>query len=337
VSPRRYGKTSLIVRALEELKSKGRPTVYVDLFRASSIEEFVDIYAKSLFASIEGGVEKAIRLIKEMLPSLSPEVTIDEEGKPSLSLGLKRAKARYMEDIFDLPERIAKKRGRRVVVAFDEFQEIAELGGARIEKMLRSYIQTHESVSYLFAGFKRHVLTEMVMNRSRAFFGMGKLMSLDKIPENLFCQYILDKFRRTGYKTDVATTLAIIREADNVPNNVQMLCHELWEICRDRKVVEEKDIKESIGSLVKTQSVLYSAAWDSISLHQRRLLKAIALEGEVQAPTASDFIQRYNLGSAASVQRSMQRLIERDILDKQEAGLAFTDAFMKDWIRLKIV
>ena len=70
--------------------------------------------------------------------------------------------------------------------------------------------------------------------------------------------------------------------------------------------------------------------------HQRRLLKAVALEGEVQAPTASDFIHRYDLGSAASVQRSMKRLIERDILDKQGAGLAFTDAFMRDWIRLKI-
>src|SRR5471030_1267595 len=88
VSPRRYGKTSLIMRALEEIKLKGELTVYVDLFRASSLEELADVYAKSIFEAVEGGVEKAIRFVKEMLPSLSPEVTLDEEGKPSLSLGL---------------------------------------------------------------------------------------------------------------------------------------------------------------------------------------------------------------------------------------------------------
>jgi len=336
MSPRRYGKTSLITRALDEIKSKGQLTVYVDLFRASSVDELVDIYAKSIFASVEGGVEKTIRFIKEMLPSLSPEVTIDEEGKPSFSLGLRHGKKRTMEEIFDLPERIAKKRGQHMVVALDEFQEIAELGGTRLEKMLRSYIQTHQSTSYLFAGSKRHILTEMVTNRGRAFYNMGKMMALGKIPENLFCFYILEKFRQTGYKTDTPTVLAILRETDNVPNNVQMLCHELWELCSDRKVVETKDIKAGIESLVKTRSALYSAAWDSLSLHQRRLLKAVALEGEVQAPTASDFIRRYNLAAPTSVQRSVERLIERDILDKQETGLVFTDTFMKYWIRLKI-
>jgi hypothetical protein len=336
MSPRRYGKTSLITRALDEIKSKGQLTVYVDLFRASSVDELVDIYAKSIFASVEGGVEKTIRFIKEMLPSLSPEVTIDEEGKPSFSLGLRHGKKRTMEEIFDLPERIAKKRGQHMVVALDEFQEIAELGGTRLEKMLRSYIQTHQSTSYLFAGSKRHILTEMVTNRGRAFYNMGKMMALGKIPENLFCSYILEKFRQTGYKTDTPTVLAILRETDNVPNNVQMLCHELWELCSDRKVVETKDIKAGIESLVKTRSALYSAAWDSLSLHQRRLLKAVALEGEVQAPTASDFIRRYNLAAPTSVQRSVERLIERDILDKQETGLVFTDTFMKYWIRLKI-
>jgi len=336
VSPRRYGKTSLIMRALEEIKLKGKLTVYVDVFRASSLDELVALYAKSIFAAVEGGIEKAIRFVKEMLPSLSPEVTLDEEGKPALSLGLRHGRARNLEDIFDLPERIAKKRSRRMVVALDEFQEIAELGGTRIEKTLRSYIQTHQSTSYLFAGSKRHVLTDMVTNRARAFYNMGKLMTLGKIPENLFCAYILEKFRRTGYKTDAPTVLAILREADNVPNNVQMLCHEVWELCRDRKAIERKDIKEGIESLVKTRSVLYSATWDSLSLHQRRLLKAVAIDGKVQAPTASDFIGRHNLGAPTSVQRSVQRLIERDILDKQEAGLVFTDTIMKDWIRLRI-
>jgi hypothetical protein len=176
----------------------------------------------------------------------------------------------------------------------------------------------------------------MVTNRARAFYNMGKLMTLNKIPAEVFCAYILEKFERTGYKTDTPTVMAIIRETDNVPNNVQMLCHELWELCRDRKTVEENDIKEGIESLVKTRSALYSAVWDSLSLHQRRLLKAVAIEGEVQAPTASDFIGRHHLGASTSVQRSAQRLIERDVLDKQETGLVFTDTFMKDWIRLRI-
>ena len=336
VSPRRYGKTSLIMKALEEIKLKGNLTVYVDLFRASSLEELADVYAKSIFSAAEGGIEKAVRFVKEMLPSLSPEVTLDEEGKPSLALGLRHGRERNLEDIFDLPERIAKKRGRRMVVALDEFQEITELGGTRIEKTLRSHIQNHHSTSYLFAGSKRHVLTEMVTNRARAFYNMGKLMTLDKIPEDLFCAYILEKFQRTGYKTDAPTVMAILRETDNVPNNVQMLCHELWELCRDRKAVEVKDLKEGIESLVKTRSALFSALWDSLSLHQRRLLKAVAIEGGVRAPTASDFIGRHHLGASTSVQRSAQRLIERDILDKQEMGLVFTDAFLKDWIRLRI-
>jgi len=336
VSPRRYGKTSLMMRVLEEIKSKGGLTVYVDLFRASSLDELADLYAKSIFASVEGGIEKAIRMVKELIPSLSPEVSLDQEGKPTLSFGLKHGREKNLEEMFDLPERIAQKRGQRMVVALDEFQEITDLGGIRIEKTLRSYIQNHHSTSYLFAGSKRHILTEMVTDRARAFYNMGKLMTLDKIPEDLFGAYILEKFQRTGYQTDTSTVMAILHETDNVPNNVQMLCHELWELCRDQKTVGEKNIREGVESLVKTRSALYSAVWDCLSLHQRRFLKAVAIEGGVQSPNASHFISRHHLGAPATVQRSIQRLIERDILDKQEQGLVFTDVFLKEWIRLRI-
>lgn len=224
-----------------------------------------------------------------------------------------------------------------MVVALDEFQEVTNFKEQSLEKIMRSHIQTHRHVSYIFAGSKRHVLYEMVTDRNRAFYNMGKIMTLDKIPEDLFIPYLSDKFQKTGTKIDRATLFLVLKRTDNIPHNVLMLCHELWEMCRDKKIVNDQDVDQAIQSLVTTRSSLYLTMWDSLSLHQRLVLKAITKEDTAKALTASDFVGRHNLGAITSIQRSIQRLIERDVLDKQESGMVFTDVFFKEWIRLKIL
>ena len=167
-SERRIGKTSLIKRVLEELPNDHYISAYVDLWPTDGEHDFVNKVAKAIAESMSTTVEKVLKVASALFGRLTPTITIDEEGKPVVSFGIGPEKIDevVLEEVMEAPMKIAEKESKKVVVVFDEFQQILEYGDDLVERKLRSIIQFHDKVSYIFLGSRKHLIKKMFLDKS---------------------------------------------------------------------------------------------------------------------------------------------------------------------------
>jgi AAA+ ATPase superfamily predicted ATPase len=339
ISPRRYGKTSLIMNVLEKLQKEGFYTAYIDLFKVSSFRSFLELYAEEISRAVETKIGGFKRLIRDSFPNIHPKIIITSDGAPSIEIDYdikeKRA-SKLFDEVYEAPQRIAIKRNRDFIVVFDEFQEIANLNGEMIEKGMRACFQHHDRVSYLFAGSRRHIIYDMVADKRRAFYNTGKIISLAKIPREEFKPFLEDKFSKTGFSVENGVLDEILDITENYPYNVQFLCHELWNNCLDKKKVSYEDITPALNKILDGHSAVYVTIWNTLPLHQKRLLIAIASSGGENI-FSSDFITDNDLGAVSSVQTSINLLMKKEIIDKEDNTYYITDVFFKKWIRKEMV
>jgi len=334
ISPRRFGKTSLIVNLLEGLKNKGLLTAYIDLYRAASVEQLAALFAEEVLLKSETKLETVVRLAREIVPLLRPKITVDQDGQLSAALDIGKSKSEQsaaLAELFNAAEKIAKRRNKRLVIAFDEFQEVATLGGEPLEKLMRSVFQGHHNVSYIFSGSKQHLIADMVNNKDRAFYKLGRVLFLGKIPEKDFKAFITERFAAIGAKVDEAAFRRILSEADSIPYYVQYLCSFLWNKCREGAGLSEKLVAETAAHISDTQAPLYMGILENIPLKQRKILQVVSRNlGEKLY--SQEVIERNGLGPAPTVQVSLNLLMKKGILEKENCGYAFSDPFFRLWV-----
>jgi uncharacterized protein len=339
LSPRRYGKTSLILTLLNRLRAHGLLVAYVDVFRATTAMQLMELMAQTVLRAAESQPERLLRLARELLGRLRPQVGADSRGKPTLSLDIgtsPRSALAVQEEVLALPERLAVKRKRRLVLVFDEFQEIQRFPGAGLEKAMRSHFQTHRHVSYLFAGSRQSTLQDMASRERSPFYRFGRLVSLGPIPPKEFAPFLQARFRRGGLRVSADTVDGILAAADDVPYNVQRLCHQLWTLRAGRADrITERDIGEAIAGVVEQDAPHFSTGWDRLSLHQRQVLQAIARSGG-QKVFAGEFLTTHRLGSHSSVQTSLRQLLKEQVLTKANGEYRFADPFFREWIAIRL-
>ncbi len=339
ISPRRYGKTSLIINVLEHLNKEGLFTFYMDLYKVASLQELLEVYVRGVARSSKTPVERFSDFIKEILPQLRPKIIIGSDGLPSIEVDLQlrdRNLLDSLEEVFDVPAKIVKKRKRNFVVVFDEFQEILNLGGERIEKMMRACFQHHHNVAYLFAGSKRHLIYNMVSDPNRAFYKLGDIMNLQKIEPAEMKVFLKEQFSKGPIEVRENVLDYILEVSENIPYNVQYLCHHLWNWCLEAKKIKKGDITKVVDNIVAEQSVNYIALWDSLSLHQRLFLKAIS-KFQNKEMFSKDFIAENDLSTPGSIQKSITLLKKKNIIDVDGKEIRFHDVFFKEWIRKKML
>jgi AAA+ ATPase superfamily predicted ATPase len=334
ISPRRYGKSSLIAMASEKLKQAGLLVAYIDIFKASSLTQLLEIYSQAISRAAESTSFGFTKFVRDFLSGIRPKVVIGPDGKPKIEIGFELNKKDVLvqlSDVYDLPQKIAQKRKKRFVIIFDEFQEIANLGGEKTEKAMRASMQRQPLVSYLFAGSKRHMMYSMVSDRNRAFYKMARIMTLDKLPRSFFLSHLENKFKKTGFRLEKGVIEKVLDAAEEYPYNAQFICHKLWDMNFEDKIIRIKDINKAIEEILDDQNMAYIALWETLSNHQKRLLASIAKRGGENIQ-GSEFINMGGLSAASSVQTSKSILLKRDILDKEGSCYLITDIFFKEWI-----
>jgi AAA+ ATPase superfamily predicted ATPase len=340
LSPRRYGKTSLILTLLGRLRAQGLLTAYVDVFRATTAAQLLELTAQTVLRGVESKPEKVLRLAVDLLGKLRPQVGTDSRGKPTLSLEIghsPRSILAVQEEILALPEELAQKRKRRLVLVFDEFQEIQRFPGAGLEKAMRSHFQTHRHVSYLFAGSRESALRDMASRERSPFYKFGRMVTLGPISEQEFVPFLQVRFKRGGLRISAEMGDAILAAADDVPYNVQRLCHQLWALRAGKADrITEQDIGEAIAGIVEQDAPHFSAGWDRLSLHQRQVLQAIARSGGRNV-FAGEFLTTHRLGSHSSVQTSLRQLLKEQVLAKANGEYRFADPFFREWVALRLL
>jgi AAA+ ATPase superfamily predicted ATPase len=334
-SERRYGKTSLVRAALDKLPRKNFVSAYVDLWPTDSETTFVAAVARAIAESMSSSVEKTLETAKKFFGNLSPSITADEDGKPSLTFGLaKHARIEpILEEVLDTPARIAAKNGPQVAMVIDEFQQILEYGSDRVERKLRSVIQNHRHVSYIFLGSRKHLIQKMVLDKSRPLYRAGGHYPLGPIAEKHWQPFIQRHFSDAEKRIDEKQIHQICDMTQGHPFYTQHVCHALWELCERKAAVTSELIRAAVKLLLDREAYAYTTLWESLTLPQKRFLKGLASEAAGVKVFAGEFISLYGLSSASNAQRAVEALLARDVIDRDNGSFLITDRFFRLWIQ----
>jgi hypothetical protein len=334
-SERRFGKTSLVQSVISKLPKKDVVAAYVDLWPTDDESSFVTVLAKAITSSMSTSAEKLLNTGKALFSSLVPAVTLNDEGKSEISFGFsKNVKIeRALEEVLATPARIANKENTRVVVVFDEFQQILEYQNDRVERKLRSVIQNHPKVAYLFLGSRRHLIQKMFMDKTRPLYRAGGHYPLGTILEKHWTPFIRNHFKVTTRFISDELIHEICVCTQGHPFYTQHLCHAIWELCEPKTKVTEKTISAATQLLLKRENYAYTTLWESLAINQRKFLKGLANEAGKVQPFGAEFIGKYSLGSASNVQRVVDSLLEKDVIDRDNGSFLISDRFFRLWVQ----
>jgi uncharacterized protein len=333
-SERRFGKTSLIQAVLAGLPQRSTVSAYVDLWPTDGEATFVAALAKAITHSMSSSVEKLLETGRKLFSHLSPSVTVNDEGKPEVSFALAKHHAGpALDEVLETPAKLARKHGRNVVIVLDEFQQILEYGNERVEKKLRSVIQNHRDVAYLFLGSRKHLIQKMFMDRSRPLYRAGGHYPLGPIAEEHWRPFISERFAAARKKISRGLVHSICEQTQGHPFYTQHLCHAVWELCEPGTEVTEQTVSEALKLLLQRENYAYSTLWESLAINQRKLLKGIAGHEDPVKPFAGHFVESAGLGSPSNAQRAVDSLLERDVIDRDNGSFLITDRFFRLWVQ----
>lgn len=322
-SHRRMGKSSLLAEIMRRY-GKDLVFIYVDLYGVTTRTKMVEMFMSALVSSSYGSVKKAIIGLGDILRGSRFRLFLNEKGEPGVEFAMSEPSVPEFQDVLDVPERIAKKKGRRMVVMFDEFQEIGALDGPELLKSMRARFQSHEHVSYIFAGSKKHLLLEMFEEREGAFFKSARSIELGPIPSADFEKFLVKRFRDAGGQLSPEIARRIVEISGGNSYYVQQLAYELYNVSENPS---QADIESAVSITLAHQGPAFSFLWDSVkSQVQRRYLIAAAREPDVAR--GAGFVERYRLRSAAHVQRCVKQLDARGVTE----GGRIIDPMLRLWL-----
>ena len=324
-SHRRMGKSSLLLE-LARRHQRESIFVYVDMYGITSKNHFLEIMAREISAASQGKMEKLSTAVSELIRGTRLRVVVTEEGAIGLELGHKEVMSGEMTQIFDMPEAVAAHKGKRVVVMFDEFQELASMDGVAMIKRMRSRFQLHKNAVYIFAGSKRHLLAQIFDEEEGAFFKFARPLEIGPVPLPELERLLIEKFRSGGGRIGVEGVRRILDATSGHPYYTVQIAHELFDISKTPS--SPSDVDKAIETAIDHQSPAFSAIWDSVGSDlQKRFLVAVAKEPGVNH--GMDFIERYGLKTYSHLRRTEGLLKKKGLIDHGE----LVDPLFAMWLR----
>lgn len=335
ISPRRWGKSSLVEKVATQVKSKNIKVVRIDLFSMRTEEEFYNSLANAVIKATSSKAEEWFEMGKKFLKTITPRFTVDlgEKQQFDMELDLDTIKKHHRE-LLDMAEKIAKDKNLSLVICIDEFQNIASFNNAlAVQKRLRSAWQHHEHVTYCLYGSKQHMMMDLFNKQSNPFYKFAELMYLPKIAEAKWISYITRQFQKTKKKITPQQAREISETVKCHPYYVQQLSHLIW--INTETEVSSQSIRQSVQELIEQNAILYFKETEDLNNTEIRLLKAIKA-GEIQL-SSKEVIKKYNLGTSAGVTKAKRSLIAKEVIDEHSKQCFFLDPGFELWFQQNIV
>jgi AAA+ ATPase superfamily predicted ATPase len=289
-----------------------------------------------VLSSLHSRAVKIFALVKTLLPSLKPKLTYTEPNLPSIEVELTMETLRKpstLSEMFDFLEQYCKKKHLKACIIFDEFQEISGFDeDNRLEREMRSAFQHHKLVSYAFLGSKMHLMRKIFKDKNRPFYNFGQHFELGTIDSVHWTPFIKAGLESAGAHLSNDECRQIPALVDGHPYYTQMICSELWEsAAHGNDAPAGSLIEEALRNALAKSNYAFIEMWDAISPSERRLLVGIA-ESDAPAPFATEFLRKYQLGAASSVQRLVERLTHKGAIERAANGYRIVDPLFSLWI-----
>lgn len=329
---RRVGKTGLIRHLFHHIK-KDFLCIYLDIYSTQNHQEFIRQLASAIFNALpkkKQTTDKFIEYIRSFNPSLSfdpltglPELSLQANPNISFEKSISKLFA-YLEG-----------QNKSVVIAIDEFQQVAEYPENNTEAALRTIIQNLQNTNFIFCGSNKHLIHEMFNNAKRPFFASTQPLYLDRIDFDIYKAFIVRQFIKHRKKITEEAVEFILNWTRRHTFYTQVICNKVFYYAKDTEVqlsevqlICDGTLKEQEGVFYQYRNLLTSSQWD--------LLAAIAKEGRVFQPTGVNFVSKYNLGNASSVRRSLKSLLDKEmVVELNEEDTSFYsvyDCFLQRWL-----
>ncbi len=336
ISPRRWGKTSLVQKVCRLAQSDKLKVVYFDIFSCRSERDFYDAFATAILRQTSSRMDEWLENIKLFLSRISPKISMGTDPMTDFSISLElNPKSNDIDEILQLPEKIAKKKGCNIVVCIDEFQQIAEFKESKIfQKRLRSVWQLQKSVSYCLFGSKKHLMNELFEKKSLPFYKFGDAIYLPKIGTSDWVDYICSRFVATGKQISKELAEKICQRVDNHSSYVQQLAWLVW-IHAD-KVAAEQDVEMAYQDIIDQNTPLFEKQTESLTTYQMNFLKAI-IDGVHSEFTTREVLQRYQLGSSANVTIVKKALVKKELIEIEKRQVIIPDPIMMVWLKRELL
>lgn len=317
ISPRRYGKSSLVRKAVRQ---SGRPYVWVNMQQVLSREDFAAKLLKSIFKQFK--MEKVKHFLRNfrVLPSISVNPMTDEMSVTFQPLIDSNA---VFEDSMALLGKVSSTE-HRLIVVFDEFQDVLEID-KHIDKELRAIMQEQTGINYILLGSQESMMSDIFERPKSPFYHFGMLMRLSKIPQNDFFHYLSD---RLAPVTNNAESLSkeILSFTDNHPYYTQQLASTIWDLIALGKG-EDNIIEESIKDIVQTHDLDYERLWLTFNKTDQLMIRYVC---QGINPIKSRMLPTSTMTS------SLKRLAKKGyIINKEKDEYAMEDPFFKEWIKVQ--
>ena len=292
ISPRRIGKTGLIHHVFENI-SKQEPEThcfYLDINATRNLSQFIQLLAKTVIGKVPSQREDSLKHIFEYL----------------------------------------KQSEKRIYIAIDEFQQIAEYPEDGTEALLRSYIQFLPNVYFIFAGSKQHMMTDMFLSAKRPFYQSSQILSLPLIDLDEYHRFANRWMETRNLTIDHDTFSYLYNKVDGQTWYIQDILNRLYQ---NGKEITTAEIDDVTLELVNEQEVAFVNYYDSLTDNQAALLSAIAQDKAVTSVLSQDFISRHNLPAASSISLALKTLINREFIYKYNGSYIIYDRFFGMWLR----
>lgn len=333
ISPRRWGKSSLVEKTIADLvkMDKNIRIAMIDLFTVNSSEQFLEKFARELIKASSNKWQEWVKNTRSFFKMLIPKINIGIDPVHDFSISFNWDEMKKNEDeILNLPETIANQKKIKIIACIDEFQNIASFSDFEsFEKKLRAVWQRQHNVTYCIYGSRRHMMNDIFNNPSKPFYRFGDLMLLEKIARDEWIRFLSDSFTKTGKKisNDEAALIADLMQCH--PWYVQQLAHYTWNITYDEAT--KTIIEKALSELINANTPFYQKETETLSSTQINLLIAI-LNGEKQLTSVSA-MNTYHLGTPRNVSRNKIQLINNDIIQVAKNGFEFVDPAFELWFR----
>ena len=335
ISPRRWGKTSLVQKVCRLAQSDKLRVVYMDAFSCRSERDFCDAFASAVLKQTSTKAEEWLESVKLFLSRVSPKISLGPDPMTDFSISLEmNPKREEVDEILQLPEKIARKRGWRIVVCVDEFQQIAEFTDSKaFQKKLRSVWQLQESVSYCLFGSKKHLMNELFEKKSLPFYKFGEAIYWQKIGTADWVDYIRSRFEATGKRVSRELAEKICQRADNHSSYVQQLAWLVWTHTEDEAT--ERDFDNAWRDIVDQNTPLFEKQTESLTTYQMNFLRAV-VDGVSDEFTTQEVLRKYQLGTSANVSAVKRALEKKELIEVEKRQVVIPDPILKEWLKREL-
>ncbi|NCB84650.1 MAG: ATP-binding protein [Bacteroidia bacterium] len=333
ISPRRLGKSGLILRLFDDLKKEGNySTLYVDIFATRNIEDFIKAITDSILKEFPEHTSVG-RKFWNFIKGIRPIIRFDQiSGLPQVEITYQN-EAEKTETLRSLWQ-FLENQDKPVVIAIDEFQQIREYPQSNMEAILRTEIQHLHNVVCIFSGSKRNMMIDIFSNTKKPFYNSTSFLNLEKIDRKVYADFINFHFLSNNYTISKDDIFYILEFTEGFTYHTQKICNKLYEN-RKPDIVKD-DILLVINELLNENNIQYAQIKELLTTAQWNYLIAIAKGGKIQQPTAQEFIMKYKIGTPANSRRLLKALIDKDLilenLNTKWKDYQLYDVFLKHWL-----